>query len=158
VRNSCILIAWNSNYYTVSALNLISAILLDYCRKQPSILNYFLKPAKVMIKTDRSAYAYPPGISTTSLEWFKLPFFGQNCSLPFSLRSLDIPALFKSWQKHYVELPTSEKEFGSTMLLIANGKCNTQPKRTFNFMTNFFPYSILNTTTDDPGISTLNAL
>jgi hypothetical protein len=23
----------------------------------------------------------------------KLPFFGQNCSLPFSLRSLDIPAL-----------------------------------------------------------------
>jgi hypothetical protein len=22
-----------------------------------------------------------------------LPFFGQNCSLPFSLRSLDIPAL-----------------------------------------------------------------
>jgi hypothetical protein len=31
----------------------------------------------------------------------KLPFFGQNCSLPFSLRSLDIPALLKSWQKHY---------------------------------------------------------
>jgi hypothetical protein len=30
----------------------------------------------------------------------KLPFFGQNCSLPFSLRSLDIPALLKSWQKH----------------------------------------------------------
>jgi hypothetical protein len=26
----------------------------------------------------------------------KLPFFGQNCSLPFSLRSLDIPALLKS--------------------------------------------------------------
>jgi hypothetical protein len=32
----------------------------------------------------------------------KLPFFGQNCSLPFSLRSLDIPALLKSWKKHYV--------------------------------------------------------
>jgi hypothetical protein len=31
----------------------------------------------------------------------QLPFFGQNCSLPFSLRSLDIPALLKSWQKHY---------------------------------------------------------
>jgi hypothetical protein len=30
-----------------------------------------------------------------------LPFFGQNCSLPFSFRSLDIPALLKSWQKHY---------------------------------------------------------
>jgi hypothetical protein len=29
-----------------------------------------------------------------------LPFFGQNCSLPFSLRSLDIPDLLKSWQKH----------------------------------------------------------
>jgi hypothetical protein len=28
-----------------------------------------------------------------------LPFFGQNCSLPFSLRSLDIPALLKSWKK-----------------------------------------------------------
>jgi hypothetical protein len=28
------------------------------------------------------------------------PFLGQNCSLPFSLRSLDIPALLKSWQKH----------------------------------------------------------
>jgi hypothetical protein len=29
----------------------------------------------------------------------KLPFFGQNCSQPFSLRSLDIPALFlkKPW-------------------------------------------------------------
>jgi hypothetical protein len=27
-------------------------------------------------------------------------FFGQNCSLPFSLRSLDIPALLKFWQKH----------------------------------------------------------
>jgi hypothetical protein len=26
--------------------------------------------------------------------------FGQNCSLPFSLRRLDIPALLKSWQKH----------------------------------------------------------
>jgi hypothetical protein len=25
---------------------------------------------------------------------------GQNCSLPFSLRSLDIPALLTSWQKH----------------------------------------------------------
>jgi hypothetical protein len=24
-----------------------------------------------------------------------------SCSLPFSLRSLDIPALLKSWQKHY---------------------------------------------------------
>jgi hypothetical protein len=31
----------------------------------------------------------------------KLPFFGQNCSLPFSSRSLDNPALLKSWQKHY---------------------------------------------------------
>jgi hypothetical protein len=31
-----------------------------------------------------------------------LPFFGQNCSLPFSLRILDIPALLKSWKKHYV--------------------------------------------------------
>jgi hypothetical protein len=32
----------------------------------------------------------------------KLPFFGQNCSLHFSLRSLDIPDLLKSWQnKHY---------------------------------------------------------
>jgi hypothetical protein len=31
----------------------------------------------------------------------KLPFFGQNCSLPFSLRSLDNPALLKSGQKHY---------------------------------------------------------
>jgi hypothetical protein len=30
-----------------------------------------------------------------------LPFFGQNCSLPFSLTSLDIPALLKSWKKHY---------------------------------------------------------
>jgi hypothetical protein len=30
----------------------------------------------------------------------KLPFFGQNCSLHFSLRSLDIPALLKSWKKH----------------------------------------------------------
>jgi hypothetical protein len=30
----------------------------------------------------------------------KLPFFGQNCSLPFSLRSLVIPALLKSWMKH----------------------------------------------------------
>jgi hypothetical protein len=34
----------------------------------------------------------------------KLPFFGKNCSLPFSLRSLDIPALLKSWQKHYVHV------------------------------------------------------
>jgi hypothetical protein len=34
----------------------------------------------------------------------KLPFFGQNCSLPFSLRSLDIPALLKSWKKHYEEM------------------------------------------------------
>jgi hypothetical protein len=33
----------------------------------------------------------------------KLPFFGQNCSLPFSSRSLDIAALLKSWQKHYVQ-------------------------------------------------------
>jgi hypothetical protein len=32
-----------------------------------------------------------------------LPFFFQNCSLPFSLRSLDIPALLKSWKKHYVK-------------------------------------------------------
>jgi hypothetical protein len=32
-----------------------------------------------------------------------LPFFGQNCSLPFSLRSLDIPALLKSWQKYYCQ-------------------------------------------------------
>jgi hypothetical protein len=24
-----------------------------------------------------------------------------NCRLPFSLRSLGIPALLKSWQKHY---------------------------------------------------------
>jgi hypothetical protein len=31
----------------------------------------------------------------------KLPFFGQNCSLPFSLRSLDSPALLKSRKKHY---------------------------------------------------------
>jgi hypothetical protein len=30
----------------------------------------------------------------------KLHFFGQNCSVPFSL-SLDIPALLKYWQKHY---------------------------------------------------------
>jgi hypothetical protein len=30
-----------------------------------------------------------------------LPFFGQNCTLPFSFR-LDIPALLKSWQKHYL--------------------------------------------------------
>jgi hypothetical protein len=30
-----------------------------------------------------------------------LPFFGQNCSLPFSLWSLDIPAILKSWKKHY---------------------------------------------------------
>jgi hypothetical protein len=37
----------------------------------------------------------------------KLPFFGQNCSLPFSLRSLDIPALLKSWQKHYTLLLTA---------------------------------------------------
>jgi hypothetical protein len=28
-------------------------------------------------------------------------FLGQDCSLPFSLRSLDIPALLKSWKKHY---------------------------------------------------------
>jgi hypothetical protein len=28
-----------------------------------------------------------------------LHFFDQNCSLPFSLRSLDIPALLKSWKK-----------------------------------------------------------
>jgi hypothetical protein len=35
-----------------------------------------------------------------------LPFFCQNCSLPFSLRSLDIPALLKSWQKHYFSLRT----------------------------------------------------
>jgi hypothetical protein len=27
-------------------------------------------------------------------------FFGQTCSLPFSSRSLDIPAILKSWQKH----------------------------------------------------------
>jgi hypothetical protein len=33
----------------------------------------------------------------------KLPIFGLNCSLPFSLRSLDIPALLKSWQKHYLQ-------------------------------------------------------
>jgi hypothetical protein len=33
----------------------------------------------------------------------KLPFFGQNCSLPFSLWSLDIPALLKSWKKHYMD-------------------------------------------------------
>jgi hypothetical protein len=37
----------------------------------------------------------------------KLPFFGQNCSLPFSLRSLDITALLKSWKKHYYSLNTS---------------------------------------------------
>jgi hypothetical protein len=31
----------------------------------------------------------------------QIVLFGQNCSLPFSLRSLDIPVLLKSWQKHY---------------------------------------------------------
>jgi hypothetical protein len=31
----------------------------------------------------------------------QIALFCQNCSLPFSLRSLDIPALLKSWQKHY---------------------------------------------------------
>jgi hypothetical protein len=31
----------------------------------------------------------------------QIALFGQNCSLPFSLRRLDIPALLKSWQKHY---------------------------------------------------------
>jgi hypothetical protein len=41
------------------------------------------------------------GVRALFLVWRKLPFFGQNCSLPFSLRSLDIPALLKSWQKHY---------------------------------------------------------
>jgi hypothetical protein len=33
-----------------------------------------------------------------------LPFFGQNCSLPFFIRSLDIPALLKSWKKHYISI------------------------------------------------------
>jgi hypothetical protein len=31
-----------------------------------------------------------------------LPFSDQNCSLPFSLRSPDIPALLKSWKKHNI--------------------------------------------------------
>jgi hypothetical protein len=39
----------------------------------------------------------------------KLPFFGQNYSLLFSLRSLDIPALLKSWKKHYSTV-ASDKE------------------------------------------------
>jgi hypothetical protein len=30
----------------------------------------------------------------------QIALFCQNCSLPFSLRSLDIPALLKSWKKH----------------------------------------------------------
>jgi hypothetical protein len=34
----------------------------------------------------------------------KVPFFDQNCCLPFSLRSLDIPVLLRSWQKHYNKL------------------------------------------------------
>jgi hypothetical protein len=41
----------------------------------------------------------------------KLPFFGQNCSLPFSLRSLDIPALLKSWQKHYSSVGNDNVSF-----------------------------------------------
>jgi hypothetical protein len=32
----------------------------------------------------------------------QIALFCQNCSLPFSLRSLDIPALLTSWQKHYL--------------------------------------------------------
>jgi hypothetical protein len=30
----------------------------------------------------------------------QIALFLPSCSLPFSLRSLDIPALLKSWQKH----------------------------------------------------------
>jgi hypothetical protein len=48
-----------------------------------------------------------------------LPFFGQNCSLPFSLRSLDIPALLKSWQKHYKIMSRSEN--GPSSLFHADG-------------------------------------
>jgi hypothetical protein len=31
----------------------------------------------------------------------QIALFGQNCPLPFSLSLVDIPALLKSWQKHY---------------------------------------------------------
>jgi hypothetical protein len=34
----------------------------------------------------------------------QIPFFGQNGSLPVSLRSLDIPALLKYWKKHYYNI------------------------------------------------------
>jgi hypothetical protein len=36
----------------------------------------------------------------------QIALFCQNCSLPFSL-SMDIPALLKSWQKHYRTLHSS---------------------------------------------------
>jgi hypothetical protein len=46
----------------------------------------------------------------------KIALFCQNCSLPFSLRSLDIPALLKSWKKHYqlhVMVDASNKAFAA---------------------------------------------
>jgi hypothetical protein len=41
------------------------------------------------------------GVKSCPFFLVRCQFFGQNCSLPFSSRSLDIPALLKSWQKHY---------------------------------------------------------
>jgi hypothetical protein len=45
-------------------------------------------------------YSFTARLKETGCPAKKMSFFGQNCSLPFSLRSLDIPALLKSWQKH----------------------------------------------------------
>jgi hypothetical protein len=52
------------------------------------------------------------------LVWRKLPFFGQSCSLSFSLRSLDIPAILKSWLKHYLGIQNRIANDTSTLDVI----------------------------------------
>jgi hypothetical protein len=49
----------------------------------------------------------------------------KNCSLLFSLRSLEIPALLKSWQKHWIYLALQIKSRGAKNSYQAIFKCKT---------------------------------
>jgi hypothetical protein len=53
-------------------------------------------------------------------------FAPQNCSLPFSFRRLDIPALLKSWQKHYY-LTKKNNFFENFVDIFFLNKKNTSP-------------------------------
>jgi hypothetical protein len=59
----------------------------------------------------------------------KLPFFGQLCSLPFSLRSFDIPALLKSMVVVRIEMQAMYSAVGEV--------CAERNRRVFGMLEGF---------------------